>query len=117
MIKVGEWLTNNQPSKPKTRRPATGPPKSASQGFRYNSNSFGYHSNGGKIRPNQQSRFQVGHASAVSIDSGLSSQLLDGENHSEMELRQVKGRLIQEIEGSVTTTLVYQYNNEKYKIK
>ena len=114
MIKVGEWLTNNQPSKPKTRRPATGPPKS-SQGYRYNSN-YGYHSNGGKLRPNQQ-RLQVGQASAVSIDSGLSSQLLDGENHSEMELRQVKGRLIQEVEGTVTTTLVYQYNNEKYKIK
>ena len=121
-------MTQNQPSAKqpsKSRRPAAahGPPKTQStQSFRYNnggSNQFGYQSNQGKIRGHQQQRYHGGHASAVSIDSGLSSQLAGdcGENHSELELRGVKGRLIQEIEGSVTTTLVYQYNNEKYKIK
>ena len=50
--------------------------------------------------------------SAVSIDSGLSSRL-----DSEIELNGVKSRLVQEIEGTVNTTLVYHFENEKYKIK
>jgi len=103
--KVGEWLTQNQPTqKQKKSRPS----------MRFNTGSgssrggtgSAYASNSKSIRERTIGR------SAVSIDSGLSSRL-----DSEIELNGVKSRLVQEIEGTVNTTLVYHFENEKYKIK
>lgn len=101
--KVGEWLTQNQPTqKPKKTRPLR-----FNTGSRTGSTSNAYQSNSKSIRERTIGR------SAVSIDSGLSSTRLD----SEIELNGVKSRLVQEIEGTVNTTLVYHFENEKYKIK
>ena len=101
---MGEWLTQNQPQKQKKSR--------ASMRFNTGSGSSrggtgsAYASNSKTIRERTIGR------SAVSIDSGLSSRL-----DSEIELNGVKSRLVQEIEGTVNTTLVYHFENEKYKIK
>ena len=92
--------------------------KIKSQGSRVgNSIPHGYQSNPSRSIRNANQR-PIGQ-SAVSIDSGLSSRLdaESVENHSELELKGLKGRLIQEIDGPITTTLVYQYNDERYKIK
>ena len=101
---MGEWLTQNQPTqKQKKSRPSM---RFTGSGSSRGGTGSAYASNSKSIRERTIGR------SAVSIDSGLSSRL-----DSEIELNGVKSRLVQEIEGTVNTTLVYHFENEKYKIK